>query len=302
MKQDTYTYFEVIRSLAEKLTAAGIDNAEWEAKELAGCALGFDCRRNFDGMKTAAPEQISQCAMLLTRRESGEPLQYIIGQWDFCGRTFEVGPGVLIPRADTETLIDTALRKFKGRQGLTVIDLCAGTGCIGITLAKELDCAEVYCVEKYDPAYFYLVKNNRHYDDCVKPVQGDVTERETALALPAADLIISNPPYISDEDMRHLQREVRCEPATALAGGEDGCGFYRDITRIWSGRLKPDGMLIYEIGMGQEEEVMQIMIQAGLKDVRVRKDMSGVNRCVIGRKIETENVNLYEQLEKRGNT
>ena len=99
--------------------------------------------------------------------------------------------------------------------------------------------------------------------------------------------------------MKRLQKEVTFEPATALDGGEDGFDFYRGIVRIWADRLAPDGVMLFEIGAGQEEEVMEIMIQAGLKDVRVRRDMAGINRAVMGRNIESRNVNLYDELEKR---
>lgn len=292
-----YTYNDIIMSLTEKLTEQGFSNAHWEARELAGCALGINARGRIDGKAEATPEQIKSVAMLLARRLSHEPLQYIIGEWDFYGRTFDVGEGVLIPRSDTETLIDTAKKLCAGKTGMTVIDLCAGTGCIGITLEKELDTAEVYCVEKYDTAADYLQRNIKQLESSVKPVIADVLERATAESLPTADLIACNPPYINAEDMARLQKEVTFEPATALDGGEDGFDFYRGIVRIWADRLNPDGIMLFEIGAGQEDEVMEIMIQAGLKDVRVRRDMAGINRVVIGRNIEQGNVNLYEQLE-----
>ncbi|MCR5142234.1 MAG: peptide chain release factor N(5)-glutamine methyltransferase [Ruminococcus sp.] len=294
-----YTYNDIIMSLTEKLTEQGFSNAHWEARELAGCALGINARGRIEGRTEATPAQIKSCALLLARRLSHEPLQYIIGEWDFYGRTFDVGEGVLIPRSDTETLIDAAKKLCGDRTGLTVIDLCAGTGCIGITLEKELDTAEVYCVEKYDMAADYLKRNIKKLGSSAKPVIGDVLDRATAESLPKADLIACNPPYINAEDMKCLQKEVTFEPATALDGGEDGFDFYRGIVRIWADRLTPDGVMLFEIGAGQEEEVMEIMIQAGLKDVRVRRDMAGINRAVMGRNIESRNVNLYDELEKR---
>ncbi len=294
-----YTYNDIIMSLTEKLTEQGFSNAHWEARELAGCALGINARGRIDGKAEATPEQIQSCALLLARRLSHEPLQYIIGEWDFYGRTFDVGEGVLIPRSDTETLIDAAKKLCADKKSLTVIDLCAGTGCIGITLEKELDTAEVFCVEKYDTAADYLKRNIRQLESSVKPVVADALERKTAESLPKADLIACNPPYINAVDMARLQKEVTFEPATALDGGEDGFDFYRGIVRIWADRLNPDGVMLFEIGAGQEDEVMEIMIQAGLKDVRVRQDMAGINRVVMGRYIESRNVNLYEQLDNK---
>ena len=294
-----YTYNDIIMSLTEKLTEQGFSNAHWEARELAGCALGINARGKIPGKTEATPEQIKSCAMLLARRLSHEPLQYIIGEWDFYGRTYDVGEGVLIPRSDTETLIDAAKKLCADKKDMTVIDLCAGTGCIGITLEKELSCREVCCVEKYDTAMDFLKRNIAQLDSSVKPVSGDVLLRETAESLPKADLIACNPPYINAQDMERLQKEVTFEPREALAGGEDGFDFYRGIVRVWADRLNPGGIMLFEIGAGQEDEVMEIMIQAGLKDVRVRRDMAGINRVVMGKHIESENVNLYEQLEKK---
>lgn len=291
-----YTYNDIIASLSAKLADAGITNSHWEARELAGCALGFNCRGRFDGKQQANDAQVKKCALLLARRLSGEPLQYIIGEWDFCGESFDVGPGVLIPRADTETLIDAAIKALGDRQDLTIADLCAGTGCIGITLGKKLNCAEVYCVEKYDTAYDYLMKNIKSLGSIAKAIQADVLSEDSLIFLPKCDLIVSNPPYVNGEDMKRLQKEVTYEPQEALFGGDDGFDFYRGITRIWRGKLKPDGYMIFEIGAGQEDEVMEIMIQAGLKDVRVRRDMAGINRCVIGKNIEQQDVNLLERL------
>lgn len=294
-----YTYNDIITSLAEKLSQGGISNAYWEARELAGAALGFNCRGKFDGKTQADDAQVNKCALLLARRLVGEPLQYIIGEWDFCGKTFEVGPGVLIPRADTETLIDEAVKAVKNRKALTVLDLCAGTGCIGLTLEDMLDCKELYCVEKYSAAFDYLQKNIRLHNSSAKAVQADVLEEAVLELVPQADLIVCNPPYINAEDMKKLQKEVTYEPKEALAGGEDGFDYYRAVTRLWKDKLAPEGIIIYEIGAGQESEVMEIMIQCGLKNVRVRRDMAGINRCVAGQRIDSENVNLYEQLSRR---
>lgn len=294
-----YTYGDIIASLTEKLAQAGISNAHWEARELAGSALGFNCRARFDAKKAATEEQISLCAGLLARRLAGCPLQYIIGEWDFYGEPFKVGVGALIPRADTETLIDAALKLFKDKKQLTVIDLCSGTGCIGITLERLLDCAEVYCIENSKPAFSYLTENIKEHSSGCKAMLCDALDPKTAAALPSADLIISNPPYVNAEDMKRLQREVAFEPREALYGGEDGFDFYRGIVRVWKDKLKEGGEMIFEIGAGQEDEVMQIMIQSGLRDVRVRRDMAGINRCVFGKSYDIETTNLYEQLKNR---
>lgn len=294
-----YTYNDIIMSLTAKLAEAGISNAHWEARELTGYALGFNCRGRFDGKQEASAEQITKCASLLARRLTGVPLQYIIGEWDFYGAAFEVGPGVLIPRSDTETLIDQAIKLFKGKEKLTVIDLCSGSGCIGITLDRLLDCGEVLCLEKSEKAFEYLKRNIEKNGSKCKAVLCDVLESESTEDLPKADLIVCNPPYINAADMDRLQKEVTFEPREALYGGEDGFDYYRSIVRLWKDSLKDGGEMMFEIGAGQEDEVMQIMIQSGLRDVRVRRDMAGINRCVFGKKYDIETTNLYEQLDKK---
>ena len=296
-----YTYKDVIASLSEKLAAAGITNYYWEARELAGFALGFNCRGKFDQTAKATGEQINNVALLLARRLMGEPLQYIIGEWDFYGEPFEVGAGALIPRADTETLINAAKKLFEGKAALVVADLCAGTGCIGITLERELDCKEVYCVEKYETAMYFLKRNISAKRSGCRAILADVKDAETTKLLPQADLIVCNPPYVTDEEMTKLQKEVTFEPEEALRGGEDGLDFYRAIVREWKYKLKDDGIMLFEIGAGQEDEVMEIMIQAGFKDVRTRSDMAGINRCVFGKNHEYEAVSLYEQLDNKNN-
>lgn len=292
-----YTYKDIINSLAQKLAQAGFENSYWEARELAGCALGFNCRGKFDPNARASLDGVKSCALLLARRLTHEPLQYIIGEWDFYGASFDVGSGVLIPRADTETLIDAAVRLKKDNDELTVIDLCSGSGCIGITLARILDCKQVICVEKYEAAFDYLKRNIAKNGAECEALLADVLDEATAQRLPQADIIICNPPYINKRDMEQLQKEVSFEPTQALYGGEDGFDFYRAIVRIWHDKLNENGVMIFETGADQSDEVMQIMIQARLSDVRARRDMAGINRCVTGKFLKKEMLNLYDKLE-----
>ena len=190
---------------------------------------------------------------------------------------------MLIPRPETELLISLSKAWQGERRSLTVIDLCSGSGCIGIAAAKHLDCEKVFCVERSEDALMYLEHNiKRNGVKNAVVIKGDVTLTQTADSLPDADLIVCNPPYLTAQDMRELQKEVTFEPEEALFGGEDGLDLYRDITRIWSKKLKPGGMLIFELGIEQEEDVAQMMIQHGLKNVRWRKDSFGKVRCIYG--------------------
>lgn len=281
------TYRELLKSQAERLEKAGCDNAFFDCSELLGLAMGKDCRSGvFESELDERAESPVKSAFeeLCGRRENGEPLQYLLGEWEFYGIPIKVGKGVLIPRQDTETLVELAVNKYKKLDNLVIADLCSGSGCIALALEKYLRCSEVYAVEKSEEAAGYLRENVKMNGSAVKFVMGDVLESSCVEIIPDCDLIVCNPPYLTGEDMERLQKEVTHEPEEALFGGEDGLDFYRTVTRIWKNRLKTGGMLIYEIGMGQEDDVMQIMVQHGFENVRCKPDPCGIMRCVMGTK------------------
>ena len=263
----------------------GVEDAALNARELLGAALGCDCR-GFEFKNLLENEALSgvqaEFERLCARRLAGEPLQYLVGEWEFYGLPFKVGEGVLIPRQDTETLVDVVLKKAPKDRALTVIDLCCGSGCIAVALEKKLNCGRVLGVELSDVAFEYLKQNIALNDSKVEAVKGDVTNAETAEKLPIADIITANPPYLTDEDMKVLQREVTFEPQSALFGGEDGLDFYRQILINFKSRLKQGGLLAFEIGIGMEEDVMTMMIRHGFENVRSYKDACGVFRCCAG--------------------
>ena len=279
------TYRKILEEGAKLLETAGTENFQFEAAELMGKALGEDCRSERYRKRLDDPSDAKlrdKFFEYCERRKKGEPLQYIIGEWEFYGITFKVGEGVLIPRQDTETVVETVIKKMSGKENLVLTDLCSGSGCIAVSLEKNLSCKKVICVEKSDKAAEYLAENIKLNNSCAEVVKGDVLDDSTAEKLPAADIIVCNPPYLTAEDMKNLQKEVSFEPETALYGGEDGLDFYRNITRIWKSKLKEGGMLAYEIGINQEDEVMRILIQHGFENVRCRTDLCGINRCVFG--------------------
>lgn len=279
------TYRELLAQGEEKLKKAGVEDVRLNGAELLAKALESDCRSVDFSMSLEDKAEKSVCGRfdeLIERRIGGEPLQYLIGEWEFYGLTLKVGEGTLIPRQDTETLVDLVVDKYKNSDNLTIADLCSGTGCIGIALEKNLRCDKVYCVEKSEKAAEYLKENLKLNASDAELIRGDVLDEDTVGKIPQADIIACNPPYLTKEDMENLQREVSFEPAEALFGGEDGLDFYRGITRLWKNKLKDGGMLIYEIGVGQEDEVMRILIQHGFKNVRCRRDLCGIERCVFG--------------------
>ncbi len=260
------------KELLEKVSS----EAEGEAEILVAHLL--DISRGSLKYTSRQIEQ-NQIEPLINRRLKGEPLQYILGKWGFYKGEFLVGEGVLIPRQDTETLVETAVEFLKDRKSPTVIDLCSGSGCVAISIATDYPEAQVIACEKYEKAYSFLEKNIKlNNTKNVKPMLLDITEESFG----EADLIVSNPPYITKKDMEVLQSEVLKEPETALYGGEDGLYFYRVIAEKWSPLLKKGGMLALEIGIGQEESVKELLKKAGLKNIGTKKDLCGVQRVVFG--------------------
>ena len=279
------SYAQLLENAAGELEKAGVEDAKMNARELLGKAIGLDCRSFEFGQRldeNADSAVQGEFESLCKRRVDGEPLQYLIGEWEFYGLTLKVGEGVLIPRQDTETLVDTVLKKAPKDRPLTVIDLCSGSGCIALALEKNLDCEQVIGVELSDEALEYMKQNIKLNSSNVKAVKGDVTLRETAGILPLADVITANPPYLTSEDMKVLQREVTFEPQSALFGGEDGLDFYRHILINFKDRLRQGGLIAFEIGIGQEDEVMTMLVRHGFENVRANNDACGIFRCITG--------------------
>ncbi len=277
------TLSELLRSAVQRLTESGNDNVRFEAEQLLQKATGADKLKLLTEPMCEVPEeQAAALERLLERRVSGEPLQYILGEWEFYGLPFRVGEGVLIPRQDTETLVELVLEQKP--QGRLCADLCAGSGCIGISLAKEGGCT-VHSYELSDKAFRYLTENIalNAVSESVTAIKSDVLSEQTVESAPMYDIIVSNPPYLTAQDMRELEREVTREPEMALYGGEDGLDFYRVILAKWTHRLKQGGFFAVEIGMGQEEDVMRIFRDNGLTADCI-KDYCGVYRVVYGTK------------------
>lgn len=222
------------------------------------------------------------------RRAGGYPLQYLLGNWEFFGLPFEVGEGVLIPRPDTERLCEIAIEQI-GNRALTAADLCSGSGCIAAAVSSACKRARMFAVELSEQALPYLRRNLKRNAPGAIVIQGDVLDRQTAEALPALDVILSNPPYLTAEDMQRLQREVRHEPALALYGQADGLHFYREITRLWKHKLRPGGMLAYEIGINQHTAVADILRENGFSRIQYAQDLHGVIRVVYGFLDQEEN-------------
>ncbi len=265
------------------LTQAGCDAPDYDAAALFEAVFGMnrtDLLLRADAPCSADGE--ARYRAWIARRAAGEPLQYLLGTWWFYGREFAVGPGVLIPREETELLVEEA-KAFCGDRIGHLIDLCAGSGAISVTCACELSDMTVSAVELSPDAWVYLEKNNDTLcNDRVKLYMGSILESSMADALPAADVILSNPPYIPQADLPGLQREVQHEPILALDGGADGLDFYRAILTLWRKKLNPGGLLAVECGIGQCDVLSRWFRESGLEDVRIVPDFSGIGRVVRG--------------------
>lgn len=276
------TIFEAYNSTKKKLEAAGIEDYVFEAKQIIKHITGLGAAQiltNYN--KNLTQFQENNLIALIHQREVRYPLQYIFGEWDFYGRSYYVGPGVLVPRADTETLVDVAIEFLKNNEAPQILDLCAGSGCIGITLAKEVGGSDVRLVERFDEAISYVEKNiARNCADNAQLIKGDVFESAGADGL--YDLIVSNPPYIPENEMKDISPETKFEPQTALLAGDGGMEFYNAISHNYKNSLKSGGMLAFEVGIGESQRVAKILEKAGYKDVSVKKDLNNIERVVTG--------------------
>lgn len=277
---------EMIRAGAERLKNADIDDADFDARQLAQHVLnplypnGFDAKSLILFQDMAVDnEYVDKYFDAVNERANNKPLQYILGDWDFMGLTFNVGEGVLIPRPETETLAEIALDFLKGKENPIVFDLCSGSGCIAVCVAKFCPSADVYAVEKSDIAFGYLNENiSLNKADNVHAVKGDIFDKNVLSGI-VPDLIVSNPPYIRSDDIGFLQTEVQREPAMALDGGEDGYDFYRVIASDWIKRIKKGGMIAVECAEDQTEFIEKLFSETA-SEVKSYNDLFGLPRGV----------------------
>jgi len=224
-----------------------------------------------------SPPQAERYAALLARRAAGEPLQYILGEQDFFGLRFLVDERVLIPRPETELLCEQALERLKERPGGKVLDLCAGSGALAITLALRCPEAEVWACDVSPDALQVARENARRLGASVRFEQGDLF---APLNQERFDLIVSNPPYIARPELEALQPEVRREPLLALDGGADGLDFYRRIAREAPGHLRRGGSILLEVGAGQAGSVESMLCAQAFDLEGAVPDYRGIPRVV----------------------
>jgi release factor glutamine methyltransferase len=307
---------DAVRSATEYLEAAGIEDAFVDAELLVLHAAGSERLAAYTENPEIGGKLSAKIRRLLRRRATGEPVQYIIGYVDFLGLRINVGKGVLIPRPETELLAREAIKRIrqvrgegsgvrgpktgiKGRDkdsslltphsSLKILDLCTGSGCIALAVAREFPDAGVYAVDLSKQALKYA-RENASLNGI-----GNVGFLEGSLFGPVKgyrfDLIVSNPPYVRTADLAGLQREIReWEPMDALDGGSEGLDFYRQIFSGARAFLKAGGTVMVELGFGQAEAVEKIIRQSGFSAVEIMKDYAGIDRILKA----YENVNSEE--------
>lgn len=275
------TYQEWIVRSTDRLTKAGCDSPAFEVR-----CICEDLACRHPRMTDEIPPQVAErLERAVDERAARRPLQYILGNWDFLHLNLKVGEGVLIPRPDTEILCETAA-DFLQKTGAVqprVLDLCAGSGCVGLGIASLYGGTTVTALERSPEALTFLRQNVADSGLTATVVEGDVLLPPPA-EFGTFDVIVSNPPYIPTDDLSSLMPEVQREPRMALDGGADGLTFYRAITSLWLPLLKDGGLLAVEIGQGQEEDVAALFEAAGLRNVTAVSDLAGILRVVAGRK------------------
>lgn len=279
------TYNNLYLDVRRQLRCAGVEAATLEARELV-CFGTNKSREELqrDGGLYASPELERQVRALVERRLAGEPVAYLIGEWEFYGLPLDISRDVLIPRTDTEVLAGEAIRYCEAQGECRVLDLCAGSGCVGLAVAAHVPQARVVLGEVSEGALRICRQNIRRngLTGRVVPLRMDALEKPEK-TLGEFQCVVSNPPYIPRGDIEGLDGSVKdYEPHLALDGGEDGLDFYRAITERWKDCLVTGGRLYFEVGIGQADEVLRIMRRNGFGDIQIVKDTQEIPRVVFG--------------------
>ena len=279
------TYNNLYLDIRQQLRRSGVEAATLEARELV-CFGTNKSREELqrDGGLYASPELERQVRALVERRMAGEPVAYLIGEWEFYGLPLDISQDVLIPRADTEVLAEQAIAYIQTLGECRVLDLCAGSGCVGLAIASQAPQARVVLGEIDDSALKICRQNIRRnsLSARVMPIQMDAREKP-ARSLGEFQCIVSNPPYIPTGDIAGLEASVRdYEPHMALDGGADGMDFYRSIAEQWKEALTPGGRIYFEVGIGQADAVLRLMRSQGFGDLQIIKDHHKIPRVVLG--------------------
>jgi release factor glutamine methyltransferase len=270
-------------NIRQQLIRNGITQPSLEAREIVTFVSGKTREEFYRDARIYVSDQVYRGAYdLLERRLKGEPIAYIIGEWEFMGIPLDIDTHVLIPRADTELLAESAIKWLKGREDSRVLDLCAGSGCIGISDAMNVPDARVILAD-VSPQVLQVARRNvrRHeLSNRVACVQTDA-KKPASISLGMFDIIASNPPYIPSGDIMGLDPSVKnYETQLALDGGDDGLDFYRSIASGYFTLLKRGGAMMLECGIGQASAVRDILRKSGYSEIETEVDTQGIERVI----------------------
>ena len=281
------TYNELYINTRNTLKRAEIEAYALEARVLVASAAGKTVQQLLRDLSLYTTDKVeAQVQEYTERRLKGEPVAYITGDWEFYGLPFKVTRDVLIPRADTELLVDLVKEALTGRKmDARVLDLCCGSGCITCAVGHELPATKLVAVDLSASA-LEVCRQNVNLNRLTTRVicmQADATV-SPPLGIGSFDVIVSNPPYVRSDEIPTLDRSVKdYEPMWALDGGKDGLRFYKSIIKYWKTLLRPEGLLIFEVGEGQAEAVSNMLAAAGFSSTSIHEDARGVERAVVGR-------------------
>lgn len=286
------TYNNLYMDIRQMFRNAGLEGATLEARELVCYASGKTREQLARDGRLYVPQMVEeQVHQLVQRHLAGEPVAYLIGEWEFYGLPLDISESVLIPRADTEVLAQQAIDYLRTVDGeCRVLDLCAGSGCVGLAIASQVKNAHVILGELSEGALRICRQNVRRngLTGQVMPFQMDAMDKPST-QIGEFDCIVCNPPYIPSSDIAELDVSVRdYEPHMALDGGGDGLDFYRNISDKWRSAMHAGSYLFFEVGIGQADDVLRIMRGYGFGDIEIVPDTAGIPRVVFGK--------LYDQI------
>lgn len=285
-EKQKWQILDLLNSTTDYLTEKGIEDARLNTERLLGHSLNLsrvDLYLNYDRPLTSS--ELSQFKGYLKRRIRNEPLQYIIGETEFMSLTFKVNPSVLIPRPETEILVEKAIeicgKKFD-RRNIKILDIGAGSGCIAVSLAKYLEGAEITALDVSKPA-LEVAEQNAHLNKRSEKIcflEFDFLD-QTFTSSEKFDVVVSNPPYISSADFENLPEEIKAhEPSIALKDGPDGLRFFRRIAEACGTLLHKDGFVMVEVGLGQADAVKDIFSANGYTKIEALQDLNNIERIV----------------------
>lgn len=276
------TINDILNNASKIFKENNIENYFYETRELLSVVLNKTKEWIMINLEqNLSPEYEKKFNELVSKRISGIPFQYIIGHQYFFGNKFFVNENVLIPRADTEILIYKVIDIAKNKKNLKILDMCTGSGCIAISLAKELKDSYVCAVDISEGALKVAKKNSIENKVNVNFIKSDLFDN---VPNEKFDIIVSNPPYIITSELKNLAKDVLNEPHIALDGGEDGLVFYRSISKNLNKYLNDNGYIVFEIGYDEGTAVYEILNNLNFNDIEIIKDYSGNDRVVAARK------------------